>query len=173
MPECKKCNEHFPSSIKIDGKRKILNNRKFCLSCSPYKKHNTRKLNELKFQLTNTKICPRCNTEKTLDDFYLDKRRNAPVRYCKSCNSDICAKRARQIKIKCVEYKGGKCQECGYDKCIAALEFHHIDRSKKISNISKIKTSSWKNIKAELDKCVLLCNRCHREVEDGCLILGL
>jgi hypothetical protein len=24
-----------------------------------------------------------------------------------------------------VEYKGGKCQKCGYDKCERALTFHH------------------------------------------------
>lgn len=26
-----------------------------------------------------------------------------------------------------IAYKGGKCQICGYDKCVGALEFHHLD----------------------------------------------
>ena len=26
-----------------------------------------------------------------------------------------------------VDYKGGKCERCGYDKNISALEFHHLD----------------------------------------------
>jgi hypothetical protein len=64
-----------------------------------------------------------------------------------------------------VEYKGGKCSSCGYNKCIAALEFHHLDPSKKDFSISSSgNTRSWNKVKEELDKCVLLCSNCHREV---------
>ena len=68
-------------------------------------------------------------------------------------------------KQKAVEYKGGKCQICGYDKCVKALVFHHVDPSIKdfgIANVSK----SFENIKTELDKCVLLCSNCHIEVHE-------
>ena len=41
---CQNCNSSFPVSIKIDGKRYILNSRKYCFDCSPYKQHNTRKI---------------------------------------------------------------------------------------------------------------------------------
>lgn len=69
-------------------------------------------------------------------------------------------------KRKAIEYKGGKCYVCGYDKCQAALEFHHLDPSKKEGyNGGAINTQRVfeKNIK-ELDKCILICVRCHREV---------
>ena len=64
-----------------------------------------------------------------------------------------------------IEYKGGKCEQCGYDRCIEALEFHHTDPTKKDFNISsKGYTRSWKRVQEELDKCVTLCANCHREV---------
>lgn len=37
-------------------------------------------------------------------------------------------------KQELVYIMGGKCVLCGYDKCIAALEFHHIDKSQKNDN---------------------------------------
>jgi hypothetical protein len=72
-------------------------------------------------------------------------------------------KRNLERKKKAVEYKGGKCQECGYKKCIAALEFHHRDPNEKDFEISN-GARNWDKIKAELDKCDLLCSNCHKEV---------
>ena len=64
-----------------------------------------------------------------------------------------------------VEYKGKKCQRCGYDRCLEALEFHHLDPTQKDFNISsKGYTRSWKRVQEELEKCVMLCANCHREV---------
>lgn len=68
----------------------------------------------------------------------------------------------RQMSI---EYKGSKCHSCGYEKCIDALEFHHTDSSKKDFGISsKGYTRSWEKVKEELEKCMLLCANCHREL---------
>jgi len=69
----------------------------------------------------------------------------------------------RRLKLKAIEYKGGKCAECGYDKSHSALQFHHLDPAKKDFSISAVKSSSWENIKPELDKCILLCANCHLE----------
>ena len=71
----------------------------------------------------------------------------------------------RRIKVKkmAIEYKGGKCQICGYNRCIAAFDFHHLDRSQKDINISSGNTIAWTKLKIELDKCILLCANCHRE----------
>ena len=64
-----------------------------------------------------------------------------------------------------VEYKGGRCKTCGYDRCIDALEFHHINLSKKEFGISeKGYTRSWKKVMEELDKCIMVCANCHREL---------
>ena len=71
-----------------------------------------------------------------------------------------------------VEYKGGRCQVCGYDRCIEALEFHHLDPTQKDFGIShKGYTRSWEKVKEEVDKCILLCANCHREFHAGKLQL--
>jgi len=77
-------------------------------------------------------------------------------------------KRRHKIKSMSIEYKGGKCQVCSYMKYNGALELHHVDKTNKSFGIGeKGYTRSWKIVKAELDKCVLLCANCHREVGAG------
>jgi hypothetical protein len=71
-----------------------------------------------------------------------------------------------------IDYKGGKCQICGYNKCLDVLEFHHLNTSEKDFGISqKGYTRSWIKVKIELDKCVMLCANCHREIHAGVLQL--
>lgn len=72
----------------------------------------------------------------------------------------------RRTKVKLVEYKGGKCECCGYNKCIAALEFHHLDPKEKDFTISG-KSWSFEKLKNEAEKCILVCNRCHTEIHNG------
>ncbi|RJQ51653.1 MAG: hypothetical protein C4526_09410 [Nitrospiraceae bacterium] len=62
-----------------------------------------------------------------------------------------------------VEYKGGSCESCGYNRCIEALEFHHYT-GKDFSISEKGYTRSWTKVREELDKCILLCANCHREI---------
>ena len=74
-------------------------------------------------------------------------------------------KRRKAIRQKALEYKGARCQRCGYNRCMEALEFHHLDSSLKDFGISsKGYTRSWAKIREELDKCMLLCANCHREI---------
>ncbi len=82
---------------------------------------------------------------------------------CKKCQVDSVIKRRRLVKLKAIEYKGGQCQNCGYNKCPDVLEFHHLDPTIKGFRIGSGATKAWKTIKQELDKCVLLCANCHRE----------
>lgn len=74
-------------------------------------------------------------------------------------------KRRKKIKSMAIEYKGGSCNLCGYKRCVEALEFHHIDDSKKEFALGQHGlTRSWERVQKELDKCQLLCSNCHREV---------
>ncbi|PIR37295.1 MAG: hypothetical protein COV34_03285 [Candidatus Zambryskibacteria bacterium CG10_big_fil_rev_8_21_14_0_10_42_12] len=77
------------------------------------------------------------------------------------------AKRRRKIKTLALEYKGGKCQICGYNKYQGALDLHHINGKKEFGIGDKGYTRSWEKVKAELDKCILVCANCHRELEGG------
>ena len=86
---------------------------------------------------------------------------------CKKCRVDNVTKRRHKIKRLAVEYKGGCCSICGYNKSVSALEFHHSDPTKKEFGISTSgNTVAWKRIKKELDKCVMICANCHREIHE-------
>ena len=87
--------------------------------------------------------------------------------YCKPCTNMQTIERMRHTKRLCIEYKGGKCEKCGYDKYDGALEFHHLDPSKKDFAISKKKAKYIDSLKPELDKCILVCANCHRELHGG------
>lgn len=73
-----------------------------------------------------------------------------------------CVKR----KLEFIELKGGKCEICGYDKNISALEFHHIDSSTKKFNLDAraLANTKYEKILEELDKCKLVCSNCHKEL---------
>lgn len=80
------------------------------------------------------------------------------------------ARRRKRLRQQAIEYKGGKCITCGYTRCQAALDFHHLDPTQKEFGISLDGiTRSWTRVQAELDKCVLVCSNCHREIHAGIL----
>lgn len=73
----------------------------------------------------------------------------------------------QELKRRMVEYKGGRCELCGYDRSLRALDFHHVEPSKKRFNIAGSHLRSWRSLVSELDKCILVCSNCHDEVESG------
>ena len=75
-------------------------------------------------------------------------------------------KRRLELKFKAHQYKGGKCEICGYKGLPCSFDFHHINPSEKTFSISNDPhTRSWERIKEELNKCQLLCANCHRDLE--------
>jgi hypothetical protein len=93
------------------------------------------------------------------------------ITHCKSCGKKSkkntcskCVQKRSNIAKKelLVERAGGKCVRCGYKECIAALDFHHVDPKTKDINLN---TNLNIDIKLkEIEKCILLCCRCHREL---------
>jgi DNA-binding CsgD family transcriptional regulator len=105
--------------------------------------------------------CPRHG----LTCFRLDSRRSYR---CLRCRQERVAERRRTVKRILVAEAGGRCARCGYDRCIAALQFHHLDPSTKSFTVSSNGvTRSLERAREEARKCVLLCANCHAEVEDG------
>jgi DNA invertase Pin-like site-specific DNA recombinase len=74
----------------------------------------------------------------------------------------------RRVKKKLIEYKGGSCEKCGYNKSEHALHFHHLDPNQKDFTISG-KSYSFERMKYEVDKCILVCSNCHCEIHEGIL----
>lgn len=85
---------------------------------------------------------------------------------CRICKNKSDNKKKQTAKQKYVDYKGGKCEICGYNKYVGSLDFHHLDPSKKEFNLtcSVLNSCSHEYILKELDKCMLVCANCHREL---------
>ena len=84
------------------------------------------------------------------------------------CRSEAVTRRRKRVKEVLVAEAGGECALCGYSRCLAALEFHHLDRaSKRFSVAARGLTRSLAEAREEAEKCVLLCSNCHAEVEAG------
>ena len=121
-------------------------------------------------------MCSRCEVVKPLRDFGKNGTTLAGTPKlkprCFKCDSAWEHERFQKKVIKAV---GGaqnlKCATCGYDKCVAALEFHHLDPTNKFKAISKMQNYSAALIEEEISKCVILCCRCHREHHHGMLEL--
>jgi transposase len=87
---------------------------------------------------------------------------------CRRCRQDAVVRRRRRLKEILVQEAGGRCQMCGYDRCRAALAFHHLDPSTKDFGVAEAGVArSIERLRVEARKCVLLCSNCHAEVESG------
>jgi predicted HNH restriction endonuclease len=75
--------------------------------------------------------------------------------------------RRRANKRSLVEYKGGKCCVCAYDKCAGALDFHHIGEKKFTIGEGNHGKSCLSELKEEADKTILVCKNCHAEIHAG------
>lgn len=164
MPNCEQCGESFPNHIIVDGKRRNLQNRHYCLDCSPFGLHNTSKLEggSRRGRANSNGLERRCVLCGRPYVF-----RNGSGHTLTRCNSCAVYQRRTETKRRAVEYLGGACKYCGYSKCLAALTFNHRDSTKKDFNIGRVGTKPWKVVVLELDKCDLVCFNCHTEFHWG------
>jgi len=168
MKKCKLCGGDIPTSIVIEGKRRVLCNRLYCLKCSPFQGHNTKQLAAAVGKNIETeKKCTKCSQTKPVNAFYARYDAGEYTSWCRACNIEATMARQKKLKHDAVIYKGSKCVCCGYDAFEPALDFHHIDPTQKDFSLSTRSFYDIEKVKKELDKCVLLCCRCHREVEGG------
>lgn len=125
------------------------------------------KLRELYIELKSTrKVAKMINTSKHSVSKYvqdlMNKTKQTKEERKKSVSKGVVNWRKR-TKIELVEYKGGKCEKCGYNKCVKALTFHHLDPKEKDFTISG-KSWSVERLKKEVDKCIMVCSNCHIEI---------
>lgn len=117
--------------------------------------------------LCNRKFCLECSPFKAHNNRDITKppydRKGNSYSYVKSFR--------KNKKLKALEYLGLKCKVCEYNKCPDAMHFHHLNPSEKDFTIASKSAWSFERIKPELDKCVLLCCRCHAEVHAGLVTL--
>ena len=74
----------------------------------------------------------------------------------------------RRTKARAVDLMGGECFGCGFSGLSAVYDFHHWDADEKEFGIAQDGIPRrWVDVVAELEKCVMLCANCHREVHAG------
>ena len=111
-----------------------------------------------------TKTCPCCRETKNRDEFYKYKKSSS---FYKKCILEINKINRQKTKKLAIEYKGGKCIRCGYNRCDAALDFHHVNPKEKEGNYFRKRKGFTEDLRKELDKCVLVCSNCHREIHSS------
>lgn len=87
--------------------------------------------------------------------------------HCRPCQRASVKKRRAAVRDTMIDERGGACESCGYNKCRAALDWHHLDPSKKDFHVGDGNTRSIAITRAEVAKCKLLCANCHREAHDA------
>ena len=147
------------NDIGLDSNKKLTDVE--ILELKEYYKTHTKEETAIKFGISGTTVTK-----------YKDcKRKEITEKERKEKNYQHVKYYRNKIKEKAVEYKGGKCVVCGYDRCLKALEFHHINPEEKDFTLGSNTNRSWEKVKIEIDKCVLLCANCHREIHDGLIKL--
>lgn len=108
-----------------------------------------------KGEIVKAHICRDCGeTEKSK---FFGKMKSQ----CGKCHAKDIGYRLQKARASAIAYKGGKCEYCGYNKYIGALEFHHKDPTQK--DPTGLRAYKISRLYAEVDKCILLCANCHRE----------
>lgn len=83
---------------------------------------------------------------------------------CKACWNKRTAQSGKdQVKDLKDEF-GRKCSICGYNKCMDALQFHHVDPTKKEFSLGMKRGRNIETLREELKKCILVCSNCHVEI---------
>jgi hypothetical protein len=132
-----------------------------------------------------TKVCTKCEKEKSVTDFYFrNKSKNKRRSDCK-----VCCEQSRKSKEHYEKYKDEykfrnkerkerllnentnyllsylkehHCVDCGESNPIV-LEFDHIKPNEKEFGISKMmRDYTWDQILKEIDKCEVVCANCHK-----------
>lgn len=101
----------------------------------------------------------------TIGIVFYHKTKNIYIQQSFGIKAKRVTKKQYEINKKILhQLKINGCAKCGYNKCYDALEFHHVNPEDKKFNINQTWVNN-KNIVEELNKCILLCCRCHREIE--------
>ncbi len=170
---------------KLIGQNKSIREMSIALNCSDstvkhwlkkfklktnflrYNKGGTSSTNRAKILEFGTAFkCTTCGEENEACFMKLGPGRKSRT-ICKKCHNQQRIQQQRGKKEKFVLLKGGKCEKCGYSKCLSALEFHHVNPKEKDPRFIHWKNFSDIKIQKELDGCILVCSNCHREIHYG------
>ena len=124
------------------------------------------------------KRCSGCQQDKESDEFYINNSHKDGLSHiCKKCQNEYVKGHYRKNKQQYLDKnkrrkneardyviqskKDGSCNVCGESRWWV-LDFHHIDN--KTDDVSRMLNMGLKKIKIEINKCILLCANCHRDL---------
>lgn len=83
---------------------------------------------------------------------------------CKTChNARVRVHRSSRVAELASIKEALGCHVCGCN-IPSTLDFHHIDPSTKLFEVSHIATYGWNMVLAEIAKCNIICVNCHRKL---------
>lgn len=156
---CLQCNKIF---LKIKKEHVFCSN--YCRE-KFWRLHNKKHISnyQKQYRLNKPQYCKLCGKKISKN------KRKSGVLYCSNKCRNIGKKKNRKkfnqkVFSKFNSFKKSKgCQFCGYNKCGASLDFHHI-KTKERRITAKMWFSNTNIIRNELKKCILLCKNCHYEL---------
>ena len=126
---------------------------------------------------SDSKLCKTCSKVKLKTEFWTNgttpKGTQKYRAKCKDCHKGSGGlEKVLKVKTALAELnREYKCEECGYNKNYAALNFHHINPLDKSFAISeKSSTVAINTLIEEIKKCAILCANCHAEEHNPGLI---
>lgn len=133
----------------------IENREKILKYNSQWQKNNPEKVREY------VKRWKKNNPEKVRE-----QRKRYRKQYSERKN-ELSRLRRKRLQVWINNYKLSKgCSICGYNKCASALDFHH-NGDKKFGIAKAVgNTVSFKILKKEVEKSIVICANCHRELHE-------
>jgi len=114
------------------------------------------------------KHCISCGQKISRKIPHTDKKTSKNRKKCFNCSPPLSKNnkhksKRRKRKEELVKMLGGHCVECGYNKSVTALSFHHKNPENKLFDISNNGNlmKKWEIVVSEAKKCELLCLNCH------------
>lgn len=113
-----------------------------------------------------------CSTCSTCGAGLAGRQRRFCSRRCKNADTNhrhqsYGKQQARGLarKLQLLAEAGSRCSRCGYDRNLAALTWHHIDRATKVFSLDmrSMSNRSEAEVRREAAKCIVLCANCHAE----------
>lgn len=113
--------------------------------------------------------CKDCGEIKQASEFVKYRRHGVLKigRQCLVCNRSKQRQDRIKRKQKFIDDLGGSCQNCGFNKHISCLQFHHVSFKSFEPHKIIFGKLDLEKINKEIDKCCLLCSNCHDAYHGG------
>lgn len=121
--------------------------------------------------------CSKCKSKKKETEFAKDSTRSRGYAYvCKACRKPIAQNHYEKNKEQYTDWRKARaaendaivkaakdvpCTDCGEQFPFYAMQFDHLPQYKKSFTISNNRLVSPDALRAEIDKCEVVCANCH------------